>query len=233
MDSTIDTLEIGATPRLHEGTERRDSSFMSARIEAGATVHIVDSDAELRESLRAAIEPLDIDSRGYAYAKDFLAEFDARRAGCLVIEVRMPDMSGLDLQQALLARGTVLPIIFVTAHADVPMCVRAMKRGALEFVEKPFNQQLLIEKIQNAIEFDRSRRAQRAKSNLVAARIGLLSEREREVLDMIFAGVSNREMAAALRITVRTVEAHRAKVMDKMRANSIVDLVRMMCLVAT
>jgi two-component system response regulator FixJ len=190
------------------------------------TVYIVDDDEQMCKSLRWLIEPLGIKTSSYLSPKEFLEAFDPHAPGCLVLDVRMPGMSGLDLQDELAARGATIPIIFVSAHADVAMSVRAMKRGASEFLEKPFNQQVLIEKIQSAIESDNLARAKRAETAVVAARLSLLSSREREVLNLIVNGASNKSIAVELGITVRTVEAHRAKVMEKMRAESIVELLR-------
>jgi two-component system response regulator FixJ len=223
------TFENTSSSLAHGGAWERSANSMSLTAESDAVVHIVDNDEHMRKSLCWLIEPLNFHICGHALAKDFLAAFDARRAGCLVLDVRMPGMSGLDLQQELLRRESGIPIIFITAHADVAMCVRAMKRGAFEFFEKPFNQQALVERVQAAVRFDQERHARRIRGEIVAARLSLLSQREREVLNMIYEGASNRSIAAAMKITVRTVEAHRARVMEKMRADSIVSLVRMVC----
>jgi len=192
------------------------------------TVYIVDDDEQMCKSLRWLIEPLGLNVRTFQSPRDFLQGFDPHVPACLVLDVRMPGMSGLDLQDELVAAAIAIPIIFITAHADVAMSVRAMKKGAVEFLEKPFNQQVLIEKVQAAIEADAAARLRRAEIEVVAARVAMLSEREREVMSLIVNGASNKAIAGDLGITVRTVEAHRAKVMEKMRAESIVELLRMM-----
>jgi two-component system response regulator FixJ len=192
-----------------------------------AIVYIVDDDEQMCKSLRWLIEPIGIQTSAFLSPREFMQAYDPHVPSCLVLDVRMPGMSGLDLQDELIARGAIIPIIFITAHADVAMSVRAMKRGAVEFLEKPFNQQVLIEKVQAAVEADTAARLKRADVEVVKARVALLSGREREVMNLIVNGASNKFIAAELGITVRTVEAHRAKVMEKMRADSIVELLRM------
>jgi two-component system, LuxR family, response regulator FixJ len=193
-----------------------------------ATVCVVDDDEQVRKSLRFLIEPLGIEVLEYASAREFLERCDPHCTGCLVLDVRMPEMSGLDLQERMAAREITLPIIFISGHADVPMSVRAMKAGAFDFLVKPFNHQALIDRIQQAIARDRETRLERANRTVLSARLTLLSEREREVMDLALAGKTNKLIADRLGITVRTVEAHRAKIMEKMRAGSMIELVRML-----
>jgi len=195
--------------------------------EQPATVCIVDDDEAVRGSLKLLFKSLGLASLAYASAAEFLAEFDPQRRGCLVLDIRMPGMSGLDLQQELNARGALVPIIFITGHGDVPMAVEAMQFGAMDFLQKPFRDQDLIDRIHKAIEKDRAGRELLGQREHIQARIAELTPREREVLDLIVAGKPNKIMAADLGVSQRTVEIHRARVMEKMGANSLAHLVRM------
>jgi FixJ family two-component response regulator len=193
-----------------------------------AIVYIVDNDEKVRDSLKWLIEPLGLDVMVCARAADFLERYDPSRPGCLVLDVRMPEMSGLELQERILGRGWQVPIIFISGHADVPMTVRALKAGAYDFLEKPFNRQELIDRLHKAIALDRGQRESLAVRSVRQARLALLSERERQVLDRVLAGRLNKQIADELHITVRTVEAHRASLMGKLRASSLLELAQSM-----
>jgi FixJ family two-component response regulator len=191
------------------------------------TVFIVDDDAAVRNSLRLLVKSVGLTAAAFVSAQEFLATYDPHQPGCLVLDVRMPGMSGLDLQQQLNLRGAVIPVIFITGHGDIPMAVEAMQHGALDFLPKPFRDQDLIDRIQRALEKDRETRAalgQRARNR---ERLASLTPREREVLTLVASGKANKAMAAELGLSQRTVEIHRARVMEKMGASSVAQLVRM------
>jgi FixJ family two-component response regulator len=183
-------------------------------------VHVVDDDEALRDSLRWLLESARHCVATYAAAESFLATYDPERAGCLVLDIRMPGMSGLELQDELKRRGHTIPIIFVTGHGDVPMAVNAVKKGALEFIEKPFNDKAFLVLIKNALAFD-------AETRRAAARLVTLTRREREVMELIVAGKRNQDIAAKLSINIKTVEAHRANVMRKTGVDSLAELVQL------
>jgi len=183
-------------------------------------VHVVDDDEALRDSLRWLLESARHCVATYATAESFLATYDPERAGCLVLDIRMPGMSGLELQDELKRRGHTIPIIFVTGHGDVPMAVNAVKKGALEFIEKPFNDKAFLVLIKNALAFD-------AETRRAAARLVTLTRREREVMELIVAGKRNQDIAAKLSINIKTVEAHRANVMRKTGVGSLAELVQL------
>jgi FixJ family two-component response regulator len=190
------------------------------------TVYVVDDDDAVRESLRYLIEAINLRVRTFGSAKEFLDGCDPDAAGCLVLDVRMPGMSGLELQERLSDNGIHLPVIIITAHGDVPMAVRAMKRGAADFIEKPFNDQLLLDRIQKAIQGGfTSRDRQRALCE-VRQCMAQLTQREREVLAGVVAGKPNRVIANELDLSEKTIEVHRARLMKKMAADSLAELVR-------
>jgi two-component system, LuxR family, response regulator FixJ len=195
--------------------------------EQPATVCIVDDDEAVRGSLKLLLKSLGLATRAYGSAPEFLAEFDPQRRGCLVLDIRMPGMSGLDLQQELNARGALVPIIFMTGHGDVPMAVEALQQGAMDFLQKPFRDQDLLDRIHRAIERDRAGRELLGNRERIRARIDSLTPREREVLKLITDGKANKVIAAELQLSQRTVEIHRGHVMEKMEANSLAHLVRM------
>jgi two-component system response regulator FixJ len=197
------------------------------------TVFVVDDDAAVRKSLRWLLESVSLPVETFATGQEFLDAFDPDRPGCLVVDVRLPEMSGLELQERLAARGATLPAIVITAHGDVPMAVRAMKGGAIDFLEKPFSDQLLLDRVQQALRLDSQVRQQRERQGQVVARLNLLTPREREVLERVVQGKSNKVMAAELDISTKTVEAVRARLMRKMQADSVADLVRMALLAET
>jgi two-component system response regulator FixJ len=188
---------------------------------------IVDDDQSVRESLAALLEAHGYEIATFESARRFLELCDPATTGCLVTDVRMPEMDGLELQEKVAAGFPNLAVIVVTGHADVPIAVRAMKAGAVDFIEKPFGEELMLETIARA--FERATKAGRQASDAAAAmaRIKLLTAREREVLDGLVAGLPNKTIGYDLGISPRTVEVHRARVMDKMRAKSLSDLVRL------
>ena len=191
------------------------------------TVFVVDDDQAVRDSLRWLIESVGHKVETFDNARDLLASLAFGRAGCLVLDVRMPGMSGLDLQEALKNKDIQIPIIIVTGHGDVPMAVRAMKAGALDFIEKPFSDQLLLECIEKALSVDADRCDQRQYLHGVQTRYRTLTPREKEVMREVVAGYANKVIAYDLGVSMKTVEAHRGKVMRKMKARSLPDLVKM------
>jgi FixJ family two-component response regulator len=190
------------------------------------TVFVVDDDRAMRDSLRWLLESVGLSVRTYATAAEFLGDYDATRPGCLVLDVRMPGMSGLDLQAELARRGAGLPTIVVTGHAEVSMAVRAVKAGAIDFIEKPFSDQLLLDRVRQALEIDRQDREVRGRREEARRRLETLTAREREVLGLVVAGKANKEIAATLGLSTKTVEVHRAHVMSKMAAESLAELIR-------
>jgi FixJ family two-component response regulator len=191
------------------------------------TVFVVDDDAGVRESLRWLVHSVGMTVEVYETGQEFLDAIGEDRPGCLVLDVRMPGMSGLELQQELAGRGITLPIIMVTGYGDVPTAVRALTAGALDFIEKPFSRQLLLERIRRAVVIDASARRAQAERAEVAGRMATLTPREREVMQMVVAGKTNKVMAMSLGICEKTIEVHRAHVMRKMRVESLAELVRM------
>ena len=196
------------------------------------TVFVVDDDDLIRSTLEACVESVGLAVETYANPMEFLHEANAARPGCLILDVRMPGMSGLQLQEALQQKGITLPIIFLTGHGDVPNAVRAMRQGAVDFMEKPFNVQALLELIQKCVERDLQQRQTSNMRNSVLANVNELTTREREVMDLVVAGRSSKEIARNLGISPKTVESHRARIMLKMDASSVVDLVQMTALIA-
>lgn len=190
-------------------------------------VYVVDDDQAMRNSLKWLIESIGMPVKTYSSADDFLTNYFPGRAGCLLLDVRMPGMSGLELQAHLARENSRLPVIIITGHGDVAMAVKAMKSGAVDFIEKPFHDEDLITSIRNALDFDRKERALRSQRAQITARLAELTPREHEVMEMVTEGHANKEIAAALGVSAKTVEAHRARVMDKMRASSLAELVRM------
>ncbi|NTV10164.1 MAG: response regulator transcription factor [Zoogloea sp.] len=190
------------------------------------TIYLVDDDDALRDSLVWLLESQGLRVAAYASGDDFLAAWRPDMAGCLLLDVRMPGMSGLELYERLLARHASLPVVFITGHGDVPMAVSALKRGAVDFVEKPFNDEDLIERLEKCLAFERANRIRLRQDAAVARRIDQLTQREREVLELIIAGKLNKQIADVLGISIKTVEVHRARVMEKMDASSLAELVQ-------
>lgn len=192
-----------------------------------AVVFVVDDDESMRRSLATLLRSVGVDARVFSSADEFMHAERPDAPGCLVLDVRLPGMSGLAFQEALGKAGIALPIIFITGHGDVPMSVRAMKAGAVEFLTKPFDDQVLLDAINAAIARDRVRRDGAAQLAEVQARYRALTERERQVLQLVVAGRLNKQIADELGLSVVTVKVHRGHVMRKLGAKSIVDLVHM------
>jgi FixJ family two-component response regulator len=192
-----------------------------------AIVFVVDDDASMRRSLESLLRSVGHDVRLFASAPEFMQAVRNDAPGCLVLDVRLPGMSGLAFQQELTKAGIALPIIFITGHGDVPMTVRAMKAGAVEFLTKPFDDQMLLDAIHAALERDRARRREDAGLAALRARCDELTERERQVMSHVVSGWVNKRIAAALDLSVVTIKVHRGQVMRKMQAKSVAELVRM------
>ena len=190
------------------------------------TIYVVDDDEAVRDSLRWLIASVDLHVETYASANEFLDTFEPGQPGCLLVDVRMPGMSGLELQRHLAGRAADLPVIIITGHGDVQMAVNAMKAGAFDFVEKPFNDQPLLNLVQRAVEHSYENAREHARRDQIRDGLEKLTFRERQIMDMIVAGESNKNIAIGLQITPKTVEAHRAKVMVKMQATSLADLIK-------
>lgn len=190
-----------------------------------AITYVIDDDKAVLESLRWLIESVGLPVETYGSARDFLSSFK-NGPGCIVLDVRMPEMSGLELQEHLNAQQVQMPIIIITGHGDVPMAVRALKGGAMDFIQKPFNDQALLDRIQHALQ--KNLEASQKWAELDQARRGLaqLTRREHEVLDRVVNGESSKRIAAELSLSTKTVEAHRAKIMQKLHVKSVAELVR-------
>ena len=193
-----------------------------------ATVMVVDDDAGVRNAMRALLKSVGLGSTLFASGPEFLASYQPHQHGCLVLDIRMPGMSGLELQQQLNLRGAVIPVIFMSGHADIPMAVEAMQHGAFDFLQKPFRDQDLLDRIQRAIAKDAELRRSLGQHERIKAHLNDLTPREREVLDLMTQGLQNKAIAQKLNVSPRTIEIHRARVMEKMKASSVAELVRMM-----
>ena len=191
-------------------------------------VFVVDDDSGVRSSIRILLKSVGINTVAFPSAREFLAAYDQGQPGCLVLDIRMPGMSGMELQLELNRLGAVIPVVFITGHGDVPMAVEAMQQGAFDFLQKPFRDQDLIHRVQKALEHDATHRAALRQTDAIKTRLASLTPREREVLDLLADGKQNKVMAAELGLSQRTVEIHRANVMDKMQARSVAQLVRML-----
>jgi FixJ family two-component response regulator len=191
------------------------------------TVLVVDDDAAARASIESLLRSIGLRVEAFGSVSSFLEHGFPDAPCCLVLDVRLPSVSGLELQRELNTKGVIVPIIFITGHGDIPMSVEAMKAGAIEFLTKPFRGQVLLDAIHKGLERDRGHRQEKARVMQLRARIESLTPREREVLDGVIAGKLNKEIGAALGTSERTVKIHRASVMRKMSANSLADLVRM------
>jgi FixJ family two-component response regulator len=200
---------------------------MSKAKETEATVFIVDDDAQVRESLKDLIRSVGLRVELFASAQEFLRAQHPDAPTCLVLDVRMPGLSGLDLQRQASEAGLEIPIIFITGHGDIPMTVRAMKAGAIEFLSKPFRDQDLLDAIQQALERSRKAREQQAVTKELRRRFASLTSRQREVMERVVAGLINKETGAELGISEKTVKIQRHQVMEKMGARSLPELVRM------
>jgi FixJ family two-component response regulator len=190
-------------------------------------VYIIEDDRELRASLAELVHSAGIPARAYATATAFLAEHRTDDLGCLICDVCVPDLNDLELHERSAAGGAPMPVIFMTAYADVTMAIRALKSGAVEFVEKPFNAQTMLERIQRALAEDRERREEAALWQAVSARMDALTDKEREVLAMILEGAPNKAIAAKAEVTERAVEMRRASIMRKLQVHSLAELIRL------
>ena len=191
-----------------------------------STVYVVDDDPAMRDSLRWLLESVDFQVHIFESATAFLDEYKGHRPACLVLDVRMPGMSGLDLQDELVRRGVNIPMIMISAHGDVPVAVRALKTGAIDFIEKPFSDQLLLDRVRQALEKDQQASQTDEVKEAIRARTATLTPREREVMELVVAGNPNKAVASQLGLSQKTVEIHRARVMSKMSAGSLAELVR-------
>jgi two-component system response regulator FixJ len=192
-----------------------------------AKVMVVDDDTGVRNAMRALLKSVGLESVLFGSAREFLDAWRPEAPGCLVLDIRMPGMSGLELQQELNVRGATIPVIFMTGHGDVPMAVEAMQHGAFDFLQKPFRDQDLLDRIQKALVKDEELRKSLGEHARIRAQLDSLTPREREVLDLMTRGLQNKAVAQELGVSPRTVEIHRARVLEKMQAQSVAELVRM------
>ena len=199
--------------------------------ERTATVFLVDDDEAVLDSLSMLMRSVGLESAAFASAQDFLDAYDPERSGCLVLDIRMPGMSGMELQDKLVDQHAMLPIIFITGHGDIPMAVEAMQKGAVDFITKPFRDQDLLDRINQALEQDNESRSALMEKHEVVQRLDSLTPREKEVLNLVVEGKANKVIAGELGVSQRTVEIHRARVMEKMQARSLAQLVRMVMIV--
>jgi len=190
------------------------------------TAYVVDDDESIRTLWRWLMESNGVAVRTFATATEFIESYRSGDAGCLVLDLKLPGMSGLELQEYLNSKGIEIPIVFVTGHGDVPAAVSALKGGAVDFIEKPFSHREVLSIIENALQRDAENREKRARRSRIAGRLAMLTEREREVLQRVIEGKPNKIIAADLDISMKTVEFHRAKVMEKMGVTSVAELVQ-------
>ncbi len=191
-------------------------------------IHVVDDDALARRAVVRLLRSAGHEATGFAGAGEFLAQHDAGTPGCIVVlDVAMPGLSGLDVQQALAERGHDMPVIFLTGHADVPICINAMKQGAFDFITKPFDDAVLLAAVERALHKAAALQRQRAQRESTNSRLATLTTREREVLEHVVAGRLNKQIAADLGAAEKTIKVHRARCMYKMQARSVAELVRM------
>ena len=196
-------------------------------LEDDPIVFIVDDDDSVRKALTRLIKSVDLNAEAFASAHDFLKRESHNGPACLILDMRMPGLSGLDLQDELVAAGRTLPIIFISAHGSIPISVRAMKAGAVDFIEKPFEDQTLLDAINQSLKKDRLAKLEQAELREIQQRVDSLTPREREVFAHVVSGELNKQIAFKLGTTERTIKAHRARVMKKMQAKSLADLIRL------
>ena len=190
------------------------------------TVYVVDDDEAVRDSLQWLLEGNDYRVRCFDSAESFLTRFDPREVACLIVDVRMPGMNGLELQDELLSRGCTMPLVFITGHGDVPMAVDTMKKGAIDFIEKPFNEVVLRDLVDRMLQKARLTADQQQAEASRGALLGRLTARESQVLERIVAGRLNKQIADDLNISIKTVEAHRANIMEKLSVSTVADLLK-------
>jgi FixJ family two-component response regulator len=191
------------------------------------TVFIIDDDHSMREAIQDLVESVGLRAESFATGEEFLSRQRGAYPSCLVLDVRLPQMSGLDFQRRLADTGVQIPIIFITAHGDIPMSVRALKSGAVEFLTKPFRDQDLLDAIQQALQRDAATREQQTEIHNLQEHYNALTRREREVMALVVSGMLNKQIASEIGASEATVKIHRGHVMQKMKAGSIVELVRM------
>lgn len=191
------------------------------------TVFVVDDDASVRKALQLLIKSVGLNAETFDSGHEFLRNYSPEMRGCLILDLRMPKLSGLELQDELLKQGIDIPVVFITGHGDVSVAVQALKKGAVDFVEKPFSDQLLLDAVQRAIIQDEQRRERRAKIEDIEERLQTLTSREREVMQLVVAGKVSKLIASELHISKKTVEVHRSHIMKKLGAKCVADLVRM------
>lgn len=194
--------------------------------QTASTVYIVDDDEAVRDSLRWLLEANNYRVRAFPSGESFLTEYDEKRPGVLIVDVRMPGMSGLELQEQLILRKSTMPIVFITGHGDVPMAVSTIKKGAIDFLEKPFNETELREIVARMFEQANERLSQAQAQKAHEAMLARLTAREQQVLERIVAGRLNKQIADDLGISIKTVEAHRANIMEKLQVTTVADLMK-------
>jgi len=200
---------------------------MTHENEQDSIVYIVDDDQAIRHAMGLLLRSVGLQHQVFPSADEFLEMHTGNNNGCLVLDIRMPGLSGLELQQKLIEMGNSLPIIFISGHGDIPMAVEAMQKGAFDFIQKPFRDQELLDRISEALNTARKQESEREQKLDVQERIDTLTKREHEVLDLVVTGKPNKIIAHELGVSQRTIEIHRARVMEKMRAKSLAELVRM------
>jgi len=203
----------------------RAGATLNVRV-TDTTVYVVDDDPALRESLSYLLRSEGLRVKTFESAKAFLSEHERNTRGCLVVDVRMPEMSGLQLLEHLVEAGSALPVIVITGHGDVPMAVRALKFGALDFIEKPFGDQALLDRVHEALDEDRRRHGEQIQRDEIVRRMSRLTQREREVMDRVADGKPNKVIAEELGLSPKTVEVHRARLMHKLEVDSLAQLMR-------
>jgi len=190
------------------------------------SVYIIDDDATLLKAVKWLLESVDLKVITYTSPAEYLKDYSLSWRGCLLLDIRMPHMSGLELQEELVLKGNQMPVILISGHGDIPMAVRAMKAGAFNFMVKPFNDQLLLEQVQKALKLDKEQQPETLVVNAINSRYALLSTREREVMGLVVGGKLNKQIASDLGISLSTVELHRSHVMQKMQAKTVANLVK-------
>jgi len=202
-------------------------------LESNSTVHIVDDDEAVRDGLRWLLESIGISVREYAEAEDFISDYIAQPPECLLLDIRMPGIGGLELQKRLAVTDTSLPIIILTGHGDIQMAVHAMKKGAIDFIQKPYNQEALLDLVRKALQKSSEEASNKKEWLERERRLATLTTRERQVMDLVVIGETNKVIAANLEISPKTVETHRARIMEKMHARSLADLISKSSIQAT